>query len=154
MEDSWVYSCVMFLGGRGKDYNDHIIGGEFNTNPLIEILNSISTVHVHGGEKVVSRIASDPFGCASVKMKYQLNCTLDLSVETCSYRKRISFSAVTVGQGNFTVPSSVGVSLKFNVQLDQIQNIQGTMNTCTNICLLYTSPSPRDATLSRMPSSA
>ena len=26
--------------------------------------------------------------------------------------------------------------------------------TCTNICLLYTSPSPRDATLSRMPSSA
>ena len=24
----------------------------------------------------------------------------------------------------------------------------------TNICLLYTSPSPRDATLSRMPSSA
>ena len=26
--------------------------------------------------------------------------------------------------------------------------------TCLNICLLYTSPSPRDATLSRMPSSA
>ena len=25
---------------------------------------------------------------------------------------------------------------------------------CENICLLYTSPSPRDATLSRMPSSA
>ena len=27
-------------------------------------------------------------------------------------------------------------------------------STCVNICLLYTSPSPRDATLSRMPSSA
>ena len=27
-------------------------------------------------------------------------------------------------------------------------------NLDTNICLLYTSPSPRDATLSRMPSSA
>ena len=27
-------------------------------------------------------------------------------------------------------------------------------NVHTNICLLYTSPSPRDATLSRMPSSA
>ena len=27
-------------------------------------------------------------------------------------------------------------------------------NTRANICLLYTSPSPRDATLSRMPSSA
>ena len=29
-----------------------------------------------------------------------------------------------------------------------------TLNCYTNPCLLYTSPSPRDATLSRMPSSA
>ena len=28
------------------------------------------------------------------------------------------------------------------------------LELCTNTCLLYTSPSPRDATLSRMPSSA
>ena len=28
------------------------------------------------------------------------------------------------------------------------------ITSCTNTCLLYTSPSPRDATLSRMPSSA
>ena len=28
------------------------------------------------------------------------------------------------------------------------------LSTAYNICLLYTSPSPRDATLSRMPSSA
>ena len=30
----------------------------------------------------------------------------------------------------------------------------GTLETVVNNCLLYTSPSPRDATLSRMPSSA
>ena len=30
----------------------------------------------------------------------------------------------------------------------------GTLATINNLCLLYTSPSPRDATLSRMPSSA
>ena len=30
----------------------------------------------------------------------------------------------------------------------------GVTNTCYNACLLYTSPSPRDAQLSRMPSSA
>ena len=29
-----------------------------------------------------------------------------------------------------------------------------SIDDCFNICLLYTSPSPRDATLSRMPSSA
>ena len=33
-------------------------------------------------------------------------------------------------------------------------DIDKNSNQKTNICLLYTSPSPRDATLSRMPSSA
>ena len=34
------------------------------------------------------------------------------------------------------------------------KNSPGIMNGLDNNCLLYTSPSPRDATLSRMPSSA
>ena len=33
-------------------------------------------------------------------------------------------------------------------------NLDGTGKASLNTCLLYTSPSPRDATLSRMPSSA
>ena len=33
-------------------------------------------------------------------------------------------------------------------------SIMSTRYKCSNCCLLYTSPSPRDATLSRMPSSA
>eukprot|EP00830_Metopus_es_P013071 TRINITY_DN3104_c0_g1_i2.p2 TRINITY_DN3104_c0_g1~~TRINITY_DN3104_c0_g1_i2.p2 ORF type:complete len:105 (-),score=18.73 TRINITY_DN3104_c0_g1_i2:9-323(-) len=32
--------------------------------------------------------------------------------------------------------------------------VQPHISVCLNTCLLYTSPSPRDATLSRMPSSA
>ena len=36
-------------------------------------------------------------------------------------------------------------------KVDQLQKRQGELS---RICLLYTSPSPRDATLSRMPSSA
>ena len=125
-------SCVMFLGGRAKDYNDHIIRGEFSTNPL-EILKSISTVHVHDhdDDNVISRIASEPFHVCFCENGVP-NCTLDLSVETVT-GKEISFSVVTVGQGNFTVPSSVRVSLDTNVQLDPVQNIQGTRNTCTNI---------------------
>ena len=35
-----------------------------------------------------------------------------------------------------------------------IENIQTFNQLLANVCLLYTSPSPRDATLSRMPSSA
>ena len=36
----------------------------------------------------------------------------------------------------------------------QLADDQGQAIAYANICLLYTSPSPRDATLSRMPSSA
>ena len=35
-----------------------------------------------------------------------------------------------------------------------LKNEEVTIDTIINTCLLYTSPSPRDATLSRMPSSA
>ena len=39
-----------------------------------------------------------------------------------------------------------------NKALREAKMLQGIQHT--NVCLLYTSPSPRDATLSRMPSSA
>ena len=37
---------------------------------------------------------------------------------------------------------------------DEIVRVQNELIERNNLCLLYTSPSPRDATLSRMPSSA
>ena len=40
-----------------------------------------------------------------------------------------------------------------NYKIDYV-NIARSTSSSVNICLLYTSPSPRDATLSRMPSSA
>ena len=43
-------------------------------------------------------------------------------------------------------------ALDFSMAHDDGQNVQGLAEA--DICLLYTSPSPRDATLSRMPSSA
>ena len=45
---------------------------------------------------------------------------------------------------------SVAVGIKFNEVLKAINS----GNFLSNICLLYTSPSPRDRTRSRMPSSA
>ena len=43
--------------------------------------------------------------------------------------------------------------MEFHILMQQVQdNIE--LVAAVNICLLYTSPSPRDATLSRMPSSA
>ena len=49
------------------------------------------------------------------------------------------------------VDNSERIKLGGFVQNDSIEN-KG--NGVTSFCLLYTSPSPRDATLSRMPSSA
>ena len=42
-----------------------------------------------------------------------------------------------------------------DVEFDEQLELAGEITLCTgSACLLYTSPSPRDATLSRMPSSA
>ena len=40
------------------------------------------------------------------------------------------------------------------LMISEYFGIQPTVMDTTGVCLLYTSPSPRDATLSRMPSSA
>ena len=42
----------------------------------------------------------------------------------------------------------------FSSRLAEVRDPQALMELQREICLLYTSPSPRDATLSRMPSSA
>ena len=49
----------------------------------------------------------------------------------------------------------IQVEIKDNVRGSDVFVVQSTSSPGNhNICLLYTSPSPRDATLSRMPSSA
>ena len=59
----------------------------------------------------------------------------------------------------------IGAESKINVELDEIKSINSSTSplkfrSCLRInsqaldCLLYTSPSPRDGLLSRMPSSA
>ena len=47
--------------------------------------------------------------------------------------------------------ATAGIKLDFITDADEIGFIYHTVNFC---CLLYTSPSPRDRTRSRMPSSA
>ena len=51
------------------------------------------------------------------------------------------------------VPEEDVINFLFNAKHHRLKNLVNTGETA-NVCLLYTSPSPRDATLSRMPSSA
>ena len=49
---------------------------------------------------------------------------------------------------------SVGDTVEKNEALVELETDKATVNVPAEICLLYTSPSPRDRTRSRMPSSA
>ena len=58
--------------------------------------------------------------------------------------------------GDITLtPNGTGkVAVSSNMEVTGNLTVNGTTTTIDSTCLLYTSPSPRDATLSRMPSSA
>ena len=88
-------------------------------------------------------------------MKYRLG---DARVETHP-QSWVAPNAVLVGK----VKLEEGANVWFNavlrgdnelILIGQNSNVQDGTVMHTDICLLYTSPSPRDATLSRMPSSA
>ena len=72
-------------------------------------------------------------------------------------QERISFANnIPIFTGNFVAPST-GKTVKANDLITALTRKIGTDAKSTGksfTCLLYTSPSPRDATLSRMPSSA
>ena len=48
----------------------------------------------------------------------------------------------------------LGIEACFHMEVDVLENDIKNETALLEDCLLYTSPSPRDATLSRMPSSA
>ena len=86
--------------------------------------DSSSTGTVTVGEILISEIMHAPSGWVSKEQYIELYNT------TSSTINLKDFSLAGLGEESWTIPDNV------------------------YICLLYTSPSPRDATLSRMPSSA
>ena len=74
-------------------------------------------------------------------------------------RIELEAAALTTGQIHYTVIGDQGGSTRGSIEvLDPSQSQSGRSSEEATAgfeyCLLYTSPSPRDATLSRMPSSA
>ena len=55
---------------------------------------------------------------------------------------------------DFTNPDNWRILAKVKVILADEVGLRALLSDLFSVCLLYTSPSPRDATLSRMPSSA
>ena len=70
--------------------------------------------------------------------------------EIIKYIKKIKSKRIALCAGNIATPEAAKFLIKLGVDIIKVGIGPGSI--CT--CLLYTSPSPRDATLSRMPSSA
>ena len=61
-----------------------------------------------------------------------------------------SWNMDQTGEFKFTMTSSKA----YNIEINDVTITNSAGRECTSVCLLYTSPSPRDRTRSRMPSSA
>ena len=65
--------------------------------------------------------------------------------------KKIVYYSVTVGAKNKTEARRIASDFNHCQHFEEVEYIEGDEY---KVCLLYTSPSPRDGLLSRMPSSA
>ena len=84
------------------------------------------------------------------KMKNQITYNVKTEIKPGVFEEYVE-DDIEINQEYLAIPRDILVDqeLKANEKM-----IMGFVITFTNNCLLYTSPSPRDATLSRMPSSA
>ena len=145
-------------GGAGKSFKDSIPKGlpddaEFNPGGLAvvwakqndrdHIFEALQNKEVYGtsGPKFILRF----FGSES----FEANMCERSDIFNESYRIGVPMGGTLSSQENisFLIAASADQSIS-DQYIERVQVIKGY------ICLLYTSPSPRDATLSRMPSSA
>ena len=95
----------------------------------IKVLNELSRYITE--DEITSNISSDPLRLCFCQDGVP-NCSLEQTVSVVR-GKLFTFSVVTVGQGNNTVPSSVRVDVDNIAELSQLQRIQQTGKTCTDI---------------------
>ena len=93
-----------------------------------------------------------------VEMDFELDVTNNASIEIVIDQETGSYLS---GRGAGNLFMEINTNGKFNmwgdfITFDGIYNFKnlGVIDKKFNVCLLYTSPSPRDRTRSRMPSSA
>ena len=99
----------------------------------------------------------DGWGKQSVlNLKYAIDDKKNISFERFIYSlgiRHIGFENAKLIAKTLKSPESF-INLSKDNKFDDLLNIDGIGETQINSCLLYTSPSPRDRTRSRMPSSA
>ena len=100
-----------------------------------------------------NHISSNPFNRKGKKVKLEI-CVNKFTSDKEPIRQITIIDSIAIDEKYMITSESR--CFQFNQDsLEIIRKENGFFLKCTdNCCLLYTSPSPRDATLSRMPSSA
>ena len=112
-----------------NDFKDKILTeqtDEFNASPTVFTYKNISSATYRGVELFADYVHSN-----ALTLKFNINLRDDFDDDGIRLES--------------SMPYSTNFELNFLIE---------ALKTRIHICLLYTSPSPRDATLSRMPSSA
>ena len=161
---------VQFLKTAGYPRLDDINHTAFNINDLLNLdptaVKSKQLIWIANNKKSdwdVLRLTPMDLrlvGLQSINNNTQLTVDFDtshsLSVEDyvmISNSQYEDLNGVYIVQ---SIPSPNSIIINYTKNISTLVGVsdKSTANTYGNICLLYTSPSPRDATLSRMPSSA
>ena len=117
---------------------DVLIGPDSNTN--ISLFASTGNVTIDGQLTVG--------GSTSFTSLTITNLTVNTSLNLGA---NVNFA---INTNKFTVESSSGNTVLGKLEVTDTTSPNLTLSTFSSACLLYTSPSPRDRTRSRMPSSA
>ena len=148
----------LFSSNSAEIAGDDMFGGWIDLCKFSYIGNKVILVNVGVvwvfAQNYLHSVTSNPIRICICFNSIPLCNVTEYKVNKLFPGQTFEIEAVAVGQRMGTVPSIV--LAQFNDKegsLGNGQDVQSVGKECTN-CLLYTSPSPRDATLSRMPSSA
>ena len=142
-DDQFRFDLTTADGGWIQDepFNIVIGGNALLANAILT--NSVSCFNDSDGIVTVNASGSNP--------------PFEYSIDGVNYETNNTFTDLASGDYMFFVRDVNGVVIETNTitifNPEELIGSSALMNT-TITCLLYTSPSPRDATLSRMPSSA
>ena len=143
--------------------------GDAKTNSK-KLESAISELELITGQKPVITKSKSDISNFKIRKGFPVGCKVTLRSSkmyefferlTCIALPRsrdfrgLSFKSFD-GRGNYNFGIKEQIIFT-EINYDDIDSVRGlnvTLSTSANTCLLYTSPSPRDATLSRMPSSA
>ena len=161
-----LFSCIFSIAMYAQDQEPHAIEmrigyGGADGNSGLSTLSLAYSAHITGGLRVKpfytlvqgGSIFNDVQGLESSDQR--TNEIINGDVQVKAYRSQL-YGLGLEKSINTDVNKSIHLMIGAVYERSHSHNVRSISNILTdpNICLLYTSPSPRDRTRSRMPSSA